>query len=64
MSQPVTVRREVKTVVETTDEPMRSDVISDVAAEVGVSEDEVEKQLDRMEREGFAYLVNGVVKLP
>lgn len=64
MSNLVQIRRQIKTVVAQTDTAMRDDVIKSVAEDMDIDETRVDSELDTLEKDGFAYLVNGEVRLP
>jgi len=60
------VRRTVRNVVSASDSDSvpREDVINIASQQQGVTPDDVENEIDALERAGFIYIVNGDVKLP
>jgi hypothetical protein len=60
------VRRTVRNVVSASDSDSvpRQDVIGVASQQQGVTPDDVDNEIDALERAGFIYIVNGEVKLP
>lgn len=63
-SDRASIRRAIKQFVQSRDEALRGQVITEIAVTEDWSDEDVSNELDALERNGLVYIVNEEVKIP